>query len=483
MTILIADYARWQGSLSLAALRRAGFTGINVKVSHGLGQQSVHLNTANILTQARADEWHLSCFHWLTADASGTAQADYAYRRMAELGLNVTGVAHVVDVESDGLTERIYRDYLLRMWWLLQRSVITYSGKWWANDRMWLKRNAESPWLWSAPGQGYQPSYPGDVSPLWEDAYGGWRELAAMQYRVTPIAGIDVSQSAVRDADLWAQMTGAQMAPWGGLNPALTSWRNGINTRFPNRKRTSDGGYADAMHGSASQHQPDSDASVDAFDQDVNLLGSDNEQGTTDERALIEALKLDFEADRRSHLWIHQREIANEDVRTFAERAYAGANPHDKHVHWESEQRYEKDGSPWKFTHTDALLRRMNGDPEVAFQDEKIKLTATAGKELFDPDREAGTEVEASTVLQLAAIHARRAALSTDTVEATLATLGALVQQLISRDDVDETALAEALVPALAAAVLAGLPEGALTSADVEQAVRNVLLSGAAPSA
>lgn len=60
----------------------------------------------------------------------------------------------------------------------------------------------------------------------------------------------------------------------------------------------------------------------------------------------------------------------------------------------------------------------------------------------------------------------------------------ALVTAVAGIDQVDETALAAALVPGLAAAVLAGLPEdGTLTIAEVEQAVRNVLLTGAAPLA
>lgn len=119
----------------------------------------------------------------------------------------------------------------------------------------------------------------------------------------------------------------------------------------------------------------------------------------------------------------------------------------------------------------------------MAFQDEKIKLSATAGAELFEPDRAAGSEVEAASVLQLAAIWARRAALNSDTVEASLGAIGPLVQALVSRKSVDEAAIAAALVPPLAAAVLAGLPAGTLTGEDVEAAVRNVLLTGAAPTA
>jgi hypothetical protein len=46
----------------------------------------------------------------------------------------------------------------------------------------------------------------------------------------------------------------------------------------------------------------------------------------------------------------------------------------------------------------------------VAPADETLKVTATTGRELFEPDLPAGTEVSEDTMLQLAAIHAKRAA-------------------------------------------------------------------------
>jgi hypothetical protein len=208
---------------------------------------------------------------------------------------------------------------------------------------------------------------------------------------------------------------------WGGLNPALTAWRKGIVARFPHRGSQSDGGYADAAHGSSSQHQQDADGTVDAFDCDVNFLGSGDPDGNAKEDRIAEALKLDFEADPRSQLWIHQREIANRDIGPWSERAYTGDNPHDKHIHFQSRQSRETDGSAWKFTHTDALLREMEDD--VPFQDEKIAVTATTGKELFEPDKAAGSEVSAAALLQLAAIWARRGAMDAAAVEARLATL------------------------------------------------------------
>lgn len=149
---------------------------------------------------------------------------------------------------------------------------------------------------------------------------------------------------------------------WGGLNPALTAWRQGINQRFPGRGTGSDGGYADAAHGSDSQHQPDNDGSVDAFDCDVNFLGSRIPAGNPAERRIAEALKRDFQADQhgRGLLWIHQRQIANAEIQHWKRRAYSGDNAHDQHLHYQSRQSKERDGRPWRFIHTDALLREMS---------------------------------------------------------------------------------------------------------------------------
>jgi hypothetical protein len=149
---------------------------------------------------------------------------------------------------------------------------------------------------------------------------------------------------------------------WGGLNPALTAWRNGINQRFPKRGTLSDGARADRVHSSKSQHQQDQDGTVDAYDGDVNYLGSDNPKGTSTERVILKALKMDFEADRRAHLWISNRKIANAKIDSWRERYYAGESPHSEHTHWESEPAHENDGRPWKFPHTDALMQRLNGD-------------------------------------------------------------------------------------------------------------------------
>lgn len=157
------------------------------------------------------------------------------------------------------------------------------------------------------------------------------------------------------------------MARWGQLNIALTAWRNAYVALFAKygirRGTDSDGALADENHSSTSQHQQDSDGTVDANDMDVNVLGSSNPTGTAAERRVIEAMKLDFENDPhgRSQLWISYREIANRDIGNWRERDYTGASAHDHHVHWESRQSREDDGRAWSMPRTEAALRRELG--------------------------------------------------------------------------------------------------------------------------
>lgn len=169
---------------------------------------------------------------------------------------------------------------------------------------------------------------------------------------------------------------------WGGLNPALTAWRNAYNARLPGRGTASDGGYADAAHGSTSQHQQDADGTVDANDMDVNVLGSGTPTGTKEELRIVEAMKLDFERDphKRGHLWIHDREIAQHD-NSWAEVHYGGDSPHTEHVHWESRQDHETNGAAWPMPETDRVLQEMG---LMAFNAEQVEQITDAAYEALN---------------------------------------------------------------------------------------------------
>jgi N-acetyl-anhydromuramyl-L-alanine amidase AmpD len=62
--------------------------------------------------------------------------------------------------------------------------------------------------------------------------------------------------------------------------------------------------------------------------------------------------------------------------------------------------------------------------------DETAKVTATTGKELFEPDLPAGTEVSEDTLLQLAGIWAKRAALTGDETLAQAQSNGATLTEI-----------------------------------------------------
>ena len=125
-------------------------------------------------------------------------------------------------------------------------------------------------------------------------------------------------------------------------------------------------------------------------------------------------------------------------------RDYTEDDPHINHAHFSA--RYttaqEADTRPWGVYQED----------DMPFATEKIKGTGTTGKELFEPDLKAGAEVEAGTLLQLSAIHARRASVKMDQVIALLGTLA-------GKDFTDEGAIVSGVLAGLdPAAIAAAIP-------------------------
>jgi hypothetical protein len=244
VTEYLLDIASYQGDLTLADVQRAGFSAVNLKISHGVGLRSVHPNLAGYAAGALVRGLGICTFHYLTGENSGAAQATYAYQRLLELGL-VDGTAHQADVEAASVTERIVAEYVTTMQALLGRPIIVYTGDWYWASRGW-RGSALTPYLWAAPNDGYPGHYPGDTSSAWTAGYGGWSTLAVMQYAVEPLrypdgtAGtIKVSKSAVRDPQVWAALTGGEpMATSQNGWPVATAGQQDTSTvagvTFPN---------------------------------------------------------------------------------------------------------------------------------------------------------------------------------------------------------------------------------------------------------
>lgn len=141
------------------------------------------------------------------------------------------------------------------------------------------------------------------------------------------------------------------------VNPAISSWREFVNKKYPKRNKASDGTIGDTRHAaSVSEHNPDKDGTVDAWDMDVNLLGSSDQDGNAAEDAAVEALKREFEKQPWAQLWIHNSKIANRDVGNWKVRPYSGPNKHDHHVHFQSRQSKERLIYTANFTESDSIV-------------------------------------------------------------------------------------------------------------------------------
>jgi hypothetical protein len=215
MVAYLVDVSRWQverpDPLDLADAVTAGYTVANVALTGGRGYVSGSW-ARDYVNRARELRMDLSCYHWLDGRTSGGDQAVAQIARMRDLFGSLDGFAHIVDVEetgANGITRPTWehvRDYVDAVQTMLGRFIAIYTGDWYW-PRTW-PGGSITPFLMAAPNAGYLTAYPGDTSSHWFAGYGTWNDLAIMQYRVGPLAGIDVSQSAIRDPAVWAELTG-----------------------------------------------------------------------------------------------------------------------------------------------------------------------------------------------------------------------------------------------------------------------------------
>lgn len=245
------------------------------------------------------------------------------------------------------------------------------------------------------------------------------------------------------------------------LNPFLTSWRGQVNTACPHRTKSSDGTIGDEAHQQTdSQHNRDTDGSVDAWDCDVNLLGSPTPTGTAAEIALMWTLIGEFERQPQAQLWIFRGRIANRDVGNWRVRTYSGPNKHDHHCHFQSRQAREnqpytgeldevlpatnRTGDDMTKAEMLALLRSDEGKQAVAQAVWEQNIGAATG----------GANQQAQSVVVTTNVRAGYLANQwAPAVSAVLTKLGADLAALDADVDEDELALK------LAAAIPAGLAQ------------------------
>lgn len=241
-TTFLVDLASYQAGIDLAAVKAAGFTRVNVKLTQG--NWYTMSNAAGWIRQARDLGMGVCTFTWIDNSASGAEQAAYMWRAMLAAG-GPAGIAHQVDCEDSArpATFQTLTDYVNAVTSRMGRRPILYSGDWWLQPRGWNCAGL-TPYLWAGPNNGYFTSYPGDTSSAWRAGYAGYGDYAMLQYAVQPVTGAgggNLSKTAIRDPAVWAALTGSGGNDVGTLDGnqgvmlaniwrVIEGWRAGAET-------------------------------------------------------------------------------------------------------------------------------------------------------------------------------------------------------------------------------------------------------------
>lgn len=502
MTLHLLDVASYQGSLATADVVRGGFGGVNLKVSHGLTRKSVHPDVAGWVDRAKSAGIGISTFHYMTPDASGESQAEYAYQQVSSLGL-AYGTAHQLDVEAKGIAEGAVRAYLDRMTTLMGRPCALYTGDWYW-PKSWNVADL-TPYLWAAPNAGYGPSYPGDASPAWTAGYGGWPVLSVMQYAVSPLplagANINVSMSAIRDPEVWRSLTQGRTGmsfPPAQLMAARQFYIDTLKKAGFVIDPLAVGIKGDDSHANAgtSYHLGKDALRSDAYSV---VESSRDRAGLTNAASALDLGAFSIVVKGRTHnlrtfsVWlVAQCRAGAADVADIREVIYSDDGVTVKR--WDRlGKRTTGDSSHLLHTHESWFRDSENRDKTAhlrryfteigILEDPDMPITSTDLTAIFKTDGYVGTPSNAS---DRATNQFRTLAESLTNIEyyvrdtrtALAASADALmhaISALASSDRVDEVALAAALAPGVADAIIAKLPAvDGVTAEELTAAVRAV---------
>jgi hypothetical protein len=259
------------------------------------------------------------------------------------------------------------------------------------------------------------------------------------------------------------------------LVPCLVALRAEFNKKYPKRDKGADGWIGDKAHQQeSSDHNPDETGRTPTEDADkINEVHAlDVDSNLVPGAAGPKALKADVERIRLAHLHgtddrlqniIYQGRITSRSW-GWTWRDYKGASQHFDHAHFSA--RYdtsrENNTRPWGVLEDDDM--------------DEAGVIAALKKWAADTGGLPGNEGRPNRSLA-GTVNALAVAIGQDAERD-----GRILAAAIAQESVDTDALVEALAPKLALAILAGLPDGTITQANVEAGVRNVL-QGANPAA
>lgn len=186
------------------------------------------------------------------------------------------------------------------------------------------------------------------------------------------------------------------MSNWR-LAHSLETLRAEVNALYPSRDKSSDGTIGDTSHAaSASDHNPNSEGVVCAFDLDVDIDGSDDSVVTPEFVALIEQLRAHPHPNVKYVIYNRRMfsAYAAHGVAPFTWRAYGGADPHTSHAHVSVGVGSDGHSAPGTYDDTTSWLSSRPTIPpstKPAPEDDDVRVQAIFTVAAPHPD--AGTQV------------------------------------------------------------------------------------------